>query len=95
MSETKTIFELLEAQGTFAGVNTGRVRRTVFYGRVSTEHETQISALENQIEDGINTYKRHNVQGSTGRSKATKCRKKAHCKEERYKSLDHLFRYFT
>ena len=26
-----------------------RIRRTVFYGRVSTEHEAQLSALENQI----------------------------------------------
>lgn len=26
-----------------------RVRKTVFYGRVSTEHEAQLSALENQI----------------------------------------------
>ena len=27
-----------------------RMRKTVFYGRVSTEHEAQISALENQMQ---------------------------------------------
>ena len=27
-----------------------RPRRMVFYGRVSTEHEAQLSALENQIQ---------------------------------------------
>lgn len=27
-----------------------RMRNTVFYGRVSTEHEAQISALENQMQ---------------------------------------------
>jgi predicted site-specific integrase-resolvase len=27
-----------------------RERRMVFYGRVSTEHEAQLSALENQIQ---------------------------------------------
>ena len=27
-----------------------RVRNTVFYGRVSTEHEAQLSALENQMQ---------------------------------------------
>ena len=27
-----------------------RERKTVFYGRVSTEHEAQISALENQMQ---------------------------------------------
>lgn len=34
------------------GVNTNRnrQRRVVFYGRVSSEHEAQLSALENQIQ---------------------------------------------
>lgn len=35
--------------------NRARQRKVVFYGRVSTEHEAQLSALENQIqwyEDG-------------------------------------------
>ena len=27
-----------------------RARRVVFYGRVSTEHEAQLSALENQMQ---------------------------------------------
>ncbi len=34
------------------GVNTNRnrQRRVVFYGRVSSEHEAQLAALENQIQ---------------------------------------------
>lgn len=34
------------------GVNTDRTRRrqVVFYGRVSSEHEAQLSALENQLQ---------------------------------------------
>ena len=31
-------------------VDRKRQRRVVFYGRVSTEHEAQLSALENQIQ---------------------------------------------
>ena len=30
--------------------NRARQRRVVFYGRVSTEHEAQLSALENQMQ---------------------------------------------
>ena len=35
------------------GVNTNRnrQRRVVFYGRVSSEHEAQLSALENQLKN--------------------------------------------
>lgn len=36
-----------------------KIRRTVFYGRVSTEHEAQVSALENQIEWYDDQAKRH------------------------------------
>ena len=36
-----------------------RVRKTVFYGRVSTEHEAQLSALENQIQWYDDQAKRH------------------------------------
>ncbi len=31
-------------------VDRNRERQVVFYGRVSTEHEAQISALENQMQ---------------------------------------------
>lgn len=43
-----------------------KLRRTVFYGRVSTEHEAQISALENQIqwyEDQAKLHKNWDVIG--------------------------------
>lgn len=36
-----------------------RVRKMVFYGRVSTEHEAQLSALENQIQWYDDQAKRH------------------------------------
>ena len=36
-----------------------RIRKTVFYGRVSTEHEAQLSALENQIQWYDDQAKRH------------------------------------
>lgn len=35
---------------TNVNLNRLRKRRVVFYGRVSTEHEAQISALENQMQ---------------------------------------------
>ena len=41
-----------------------RQRRVVFYGRVSTEHEAQLSALENQLQwydDIAARYKNWNV----------------------------------
>ena len=34
----------------FSLLDKNRPRRMVFYGRVSTEHEAQLSALENQIQ---------------------------------------------
>ena len=36
-----------------------RPRKVVFYGRVSTEHEAQLSALENQMEWYENQTKYH------------------------------------
>lgn len=36
--------------------NRARQRRVVFYGRVSTEHEAQLSALENQMH-GTTTWR--------------------------------------
>ena len=37
-----------------------RQRTVVFYGRVSTEHEAQISALDNQLQWYDNQAKQHN-----------------------------------
>ncbi|WP_418328692.1 hypothetical protein [Ruminococcus sp.] len=37
-----------------------RQRTVVFYGRVSTEHEAQISALENQLQWYDDQAKQHN-----------------------------------
>ena len=34
----------------YAFLDRNRTRNMVFYGRVSTEHEAQLSALENQIQ---------------------------------------------
>ena len=34
----------------YAFLDRNRTRDMVFYGRVSTEHEAQLSALENQIQ---------------------------------------------
>ncbi|MCR4713250.1 MAG: recombinase family protein [Treponemataceae bacterium] len=50
MSECKSVFDMQNGYMSFVNKDKGRTRRTVFYGRVSTEHEAQISALENQIQ---------------------------------------------
>ena len=50
MSEIKNVFEMQKEYMPFLNKDKSRTRRTVFYGRVSTEHEAQISALENQIQ---------------------------------------------
>jgi len=34
----------------FLSLDRNRPRKVVFYGRVSTEHEAQLSALENQMQ---------------------------------------------
>ena len=44
---------------TNVNLNRLRKRRVVFYGRVSTEHEAQISALENQMQWYDNEANRH------------------------------------
>lgn len=50
MSEVKNVFQLQNSFLSIAKPDRNRSRRTVFYGRVSTEHEAQMAALENQIE---------------------------------------------
>ena len=50
MGEIRNVFEMINSYLSFGGKDRDRTRRVVFYGRVSTEHEAQISALENQIE---------------------------------------------
>ena len=50
MGEIRNVFEMKNSYLSFGGKDRDRTRRVVFYGRVSTEHEAQISALENQIE---------------------------------------------
>lgn len=50
----------------FSVQDRNRIRRTVFYGRVSTEHEAQMSALENQIQwydDQARLHKNWDVLG--------------------------------
>ena len=44
---TTTMFDI---RNPFSTLNKNRNRNMVFYGRVSTEHEAQLSALENQIQ---------------------------------------------
>lgn len=43
-----------------------RLRRVCFYGRVSTEHEAQTNALENQMEWYNELLKRHENWTLTG-----------------------------
>ena len=50
MGEIRNVFEMKNSYLSFGGKDRDRTRRVVFYGRVSTEHEAQISAPENQIE---------------------------------------------
>ncbi|MBO4909577.1 MAG: recombinase family protein [Lachnospiraceae bacterium] len=50
MSDIRNVFEMKSNYLSFAQKDRNRTRKVVFYGRVSTEHEAQISALENQIE---------------------------------------------
>lgn len=50
MGNTRTVFDMKNNYLSFAQKEKERTRKVVFYGRVSTEHEAQISALENQIE---------------------------------------------
>ena len=47
MGEIRNVFEMKNSYLSFGGKDRDRTRRVVFYGRVSTEHEAQISALEN------------------------------------------------
>ncbi|MCQ2549272.1 MAG: recombinase family protein [Lachnospiraceae bacterium] len=67
MSATETAFDRLNVLPTpFVNLDRDRTRRTVFYGRVSTEHEAQISALENQIQwydDQAKMHKNWDVLG--------------------------------
>ena len=44
--KNKEAFEMTDYIGNYKN----RPRKVVFYGRVSTEHEEQLSALENQME---------------------------------------------
>ncbi len=51
MGDTKTIFDLQNGIfSPFSKQDRNRTRRVAFYGRVSTEHEAQLAALENQIQ---------------------------------------------
>ncbi len=50
MSEVRNVFEMQSSFLSIKKPDRSRSRRTVFYGRVSTEHEAQMAALENQIE---------------------------------------------
>ena len=67
MSVNETAFDRLNVLPTpFVNLDRNRIRRTVFYGRVSTEHEAQISALENQIQwydDQAKMHKNWDVLG--------------------------------
>ena len=46
MYQTNTVFKI---PNTFV-LDRNRERKAVFYGRVSTEHEAQLAALENQMQ---------------------------------------------
>lgn len=46
MYQTNTVFQI---PNTFV-LDRNRERKAVFYGRVSTEHEAQLAALENQMQ---------------------------------------------
>ena len=48
--EARNVFDLQRNLITNSYTRVNKTRRVVFYGRVSTEHEAQISALENQIQ---------------------------------------------
>ena len=54
MSGTKTFFSFMD----YTKLDRNRQRTVVFYGRVSTEHEAQLSALENQMQWYEDTAKR-------------------------------------
>lgn len=48
--ETRNAFDIQRQFSVYTNQDRNRTRRVVFYGRVSTEHEAQLSALENQIQ---------------------------------------------
>lgn len=48
--EKRNIFDMQRQFSVLTNQDRNRTRRVVFYGRVSTEHEAQLSALENQIQ---------------------------------------------
>lgn len=50
MANITNAFTMQNIFSPYSNLDRNRTRRTVFYGRVSTEHEAQISALENQIQ---------------------------------------------
>ena len=61
MGDTKTIFDLQNGIfSPFSKQDRNRTRRVAFYGRVSTEHEAQLAALEKQIQWYDDQARSHN-----------------------------------
>ena len=53
MIANNTTMSMPKIGNPYAFLDRNRTRNMVFYGRVSTEHEAQLSALENQIKLSI------------------------------------------